>query len=318
MARLCYAPMRVCLMIEGQQGVTWPDWLRLADACERLGFEGLFRSDHYFSAQGVSGRGSTDAWTILAALAARTERIRLGTLVSPVTFRAPAVLAKIATTVDEISDGRVEIGLGAGWWAREHLEHGFPFPDDRERFAMLEEQLEVVHRLLTEDRVSFHGERYVLEDATFLPKPVRRPRPPLIVGGRRVGPRMRRLIGRWADEFNTHGGPPEEVADRYARARAGCEEQGRDPDTLVTSLMTWIWTGETERAWRDRVERSDAIDELDPAALDRDYLVGTPERVVQRIGAYADAGVQRLFLNHDLYDDVEMLELIGREILPNV
>ena len=183
---------------------------------------------------------------------------------------------------------------------------------------MLEEQLEVVHRLLTEDRVSFRGEHYTLEDATFLPKPVQRPRPPLIVGGKRVGSRMRRLIGRWVDEFNTHGGTPQDVRARFQRARAGCVEQGRDPDTLVTSLMTWIWTGRTEAEWRGRVERSNELDPLDMERLDVDYLVGTPDRIVERIQAYAAHGVQRLFLNHDVYDDLEMLELVASEILPQV
>src|SRR6266550_2465198 len=213
--------MRACVMIEGQQGVAWRDWCALADACERLGFEGLFRSDHYFSARGVSGRGSTDAWTLLGALAARTTTIRLGTLVSPVTFRAPALLAKSIATVDEVSGGRVEFGMGAGWWEEEHTQFGFPFFDVDGRFARLEEQVPIVHGLLTEERFSFRGEHYALKDAEFLPKTVQRPRPPMILGGTTVGPRMQRLIGTYADEFNTVGGIPEEVAGRFERARAG-------------------------------------------------------------------------------------------------
>src|SRR5829696_2356058 len=136
-------------MIEGQEGVTWDDWLRLAGAAERLGLEGLFRSDHYFSVQGANGRGSTDAWTLLAGLAARTSTIRLGTLVSPVTFREPALLAKAAVTVDEISGGRAELGIGAGWWEEEHVSHGFRFHDTKTRFAMFAEQVEIVHGLLS-------------------------------------------------------------------------------------------------------------------------------------------------------------------------
>ena len=222
--------VRFCLMIEGQQGVTWKRWLALAEAAERLGFEGLFRSDHYFSSGGVGGRGSTDAWALLAALAARTERIRLGTLVSPVTFRLPSVLAKNAATVDEVSGGRVEIGMGAGWWTEEHTQFGIPFPPTRERFEMLEEQLEIVHRLLTEDRFSFEGTHYSLADAECFPKPVQRPRPPIVVGGKKVGPWMQRLIGAWADEFNTVGGSPDEVRERFGRARDGVAAAGRDPD----------------------------------------------------------------------------------------
>ena len=184
-------------MVEGQEGVTWHQWLALADATERFGFEGLFRSDHYFSAEGVGGRGSTDAWTLLAALAARTDRIRLGTLVSPVTFRLPSVLAKAAATVDEISGGRVEIGMGAGWWTEEHTQFGFPFPPTRERFEMLEEQLEIVHGLLTEERFTFDGRHYTRE-------------------GRRVPPRSRAAPppadrARWEDGRSMDAAPDRRV-----------------------------------------------------------------------------------------------------------
>jgi F420-dependent oxidoreductase-like protein len=311
-------------MIEGQQGVTWRDWCELADAAERLGFEGLFRSDHYFSAAGVAGRGSTDAWTLLGALAARTSRLRLGTLVSPVTFRDPALLAKAAITVDEISDGRVEIGMGAGWWAEEHTQFGFPFLDVDGRWQRLEEQVEIVHGLLTEERFSYDGAHYVLRDAEFLPRPVQRPHPPLILGGSTVGPRMQRLIGRFADEFDTVGGTPEEVARRFARARAGCEAEGRDPAAIVTSLMTWFFVAPTEDGYVEKLRRAHA---LDPTAgpfdayrgdVERDCIVGTPARAAERLRGYAAAGVQRIYLNHELYDDREMLELMATDVLPAV
>ena len=311
-------------MIEGQQGVTWQHWLALAEAAERLGFEGLFTSDHYFSSTGPGGRGSNDAWTILGALAARTERLRLGALVSPVTFRHPAVLAKAAVTVDRISSGRVEIGMGAGWWTEEHAQHGFPFPGTRERFDRLEEQLEIVHGLLTEERYSFRGTHYSLDDCEFLPKGMQRPHPPIIVGGQTVGSWAQRMIGRWADEFNTVRASPAETARRFGRARAGIEAAGRDQASLTTSLMTWFYIGRTDGRWRAAVRRSI---ELDPSLGDLDAyvesledgcLVGTPQRVVDRIGEYADAGVQRIFLNHDLYDDVEMLELLAAEVFPQV
>jgi F420-dependent oxidoreductase-like protein len=316
--------MRACLMVEGQQGVTWSDWLRLAEACERLGFEGLFRSDHYYSGTGVSGRGSTDAWTLLAGLAARTERLRLGTLVSPVTFRAPALLAKAATTVDEISGGRVEIGMGAGWWEEEHLGHGFAFHDVSGRWERLEEQVEIVHGLLRDDRFSFEGRHYTLRDVEFLPKGVQAPHPPLILGGKAVGARMRSLIGRFADEFNTVGGTPEQVRERFARARRGCEEHGRDPATLVTSLMTWFFVAPTEREYLSALEHARS---LDPTAgpfedyrrdIERDCIVGTPAQAVERLLAYREAGVQRIFLNHELYDDIGMLDLVAAEVLPHL
>ena len=316
--------VRFCLMIEGQDGVPWERWLALADAAERLGFEALFRSDHYFSARGVGGRGSTDAWALLAALAARTERLRLGTLVSPVTFRLPSVLAKSAATVDEISGGRAEIGMGAGWWTEEHTQFGFPFPPTRERFEMLEEQLEIVHRLLTEDRFTFEGRHYTLTDVESLPKPVQRPRPPIVVGGTKVGPWMQRLIGAWADEFNTVGGDPEQVRERFGRAREGVAAAGREPDTLVTSFMTWCFVAPTEDEYLAKLERARSID---PAAgpfdayradIEADCIVGTPERAAERLSEYAGAGVQRIMLNHTLYDDLEMLELLAAQVFPKV
>lgn len=316
--------VRFCLMVEGQEGVTWEQWLSLAQTAERLGFEALFRSDHYFSAPGVTGRGSTDAWTLLGALAARTERIRLGTLVSPVTFREPAVLAKAAVTVDEISAGRVEIGLGAGWWVEEHTQHGFEFPDTSTRFERLEEQLEIVHGLLTEDSYSFQGKHYQLSAAEFLPKAVQRPHPPIVLGGQVVGPWMQRLIGRWADEFNTVRGTPEEVGGRFERARAGARRAGRDPTTLRTSLMTWCFVGQTETEYVDRLRRAHSVDpaagsfEAYQADVERDCVVGAPARAADRLRRYEEVGVERIMLNHELFDDLEMLELLATEIFPKV
>ena len=316
--------VRACLMIEGQQGVSWSRWLSLASACERLGFEGLFRSDHYFSAQGVEGAGSTDAWTLLGGLAARTETLRLGALVSPVTFRQPSLLAKAATTADEISGGRVEIGMGAGGWEEEHTQYGFPFPDTQTRFEMLEEQVEIVHGLLSEERFTFHGKHYRLDEARFLPKSTQRPHPPLILGGRTVGHRMRRLIGRWADEFNTVGGSPQEVRERYVRARDGVVAEGRDGGALVTSFMTWFFVAPTEREYVAKLERARLLDdtagdfEAYRADLEKDCIVGTPERAAERLTEYAEAGVERIFLNHELYDDLDMLELLATEVLPRV
>jgi F420-dependent oxidoreductase-like protein len=309
-------------MIEGQEGVSWDDWLRLAGASERLGLEGLFRSDHYFSVQGANGRGSTDAWTLLAGLAARTSTIRLGTLVSPVTFREPALLAKAAVTVDEISGGRAELGIGAGWWEEEHVSHGFRFHDTKTRFAMFAEQVEIVHGLLSEDRFSYRGRFYELADVEFLPKSVQRPHLPIVLGGKTVGPPMQRLIGRFADEFNTVGGTPNDVRERFGRARDGVDAAGRDPESLVTSLMTWFFVAPSDDEYLRKLERARS---LDPTAgpfeeyrrdIEKDCIVGTPERAAARLAEYADAGVQRIFLNHELYDDDEMLELLATEVLP--
>lgn len=311
-------------MLEGQEGVTWPQWLAVAETAERLGFEALFTSDHYLSEQGSRDRGSSDAWTMLSALAARTSTIRLGTLVSPVTFREPAVLAKAAATVDRVSDGRVELGMGAGWWEEEHRTHGIPFPPVRERFERLEEQLAVVDGLLTQERFSFHGKYYQLEDAPFWPKPVQQPRMPIVVGGTTVGPWMQRLIAAYADEFNTVGGTPALVRGRIDRARAAADSAGRSQDSLTTSFMTWCFVGRTEDEWRGRVETAHV---LDPNAgplddylreLEADCILGTPDRAAARLREYAEAGVQRVMLNHSLFDDLDMLEALAAEVIPRL
>lgn len=312
--------MRFCLMLEGQEGVTWDEWLALAGACETLGFEGLFTSDHYYSVMDVPGRGSFDAWTVLAALAARTERLRLGTLVSPATFRHPTVLAKIATTVDRISGGRVEIGMGAGWWAEEHRTHGFGFPPTGERFEILEEQLEIVHGLLSDPTFSFESPHYAMEDCRFLPKAVQQPHPPIIVGGDGK-PRLARLVARWADEFNTVGGTPEEVRQRYARVRDAVDAVGRDQATVTTSLMTWMYVGETEGDARARYAKAQ---ELDPALTGsyeeagRESITGTPEQAAERLSEYAAAGVQRVMLNHSFFDDLATVELLATQVFAKV
>jgi len=317
--------MRYCVMIEGQEGVRWSDWLALARAAEDLGYEGLFTSDHYYSVQGAPDRGSSDAWTVLAGIAAVTERIRLGTLVSPITFRLPVVVAKAATTVDHISGGRAELGMGAGWWEAEHRTHGFPFPPTPERFERLAEQLEIVHGLFSEKELTFEGAFYALEGCRFAPKPVQRPHLPVIVGGD-GGPVMARLVARWADEFNTYHAMPEEIARRYARVRAAVEESGRDPSEVTMSLMHTILVGSDEDDLRARAKRMADGDEdfdgdLDAYLEDLDTsgaIIGTPERAAERLSAFAEAGVERVMLQHLLHEDTEMLEIFAREVVPKV
>lgn len=317
--------MRFCLMLEGQEGVTWPDWLGAARIAERLGFEAIFTSDHYLSVMPDTGRdrGSSDAWTMLSALAASTETIRLGTMVSPVTFRPPAVLAKAAVTVDRVSDGRVEIGMGAGWWEEEHRAHGFAFPDTRTRFDMLEEQLEVVHGLLTQERFTFQGNHYQLDDVPFAPKGVQEPHPPIVIGGS-GGPRVAALVSRWADEFNTVGPSPEQAHERFGAVRDRLDADGREQHTLTTSVMTWCYVSETEadamrviekaRARAMRVARFE--DELEE--LRAHCIVGSADQAVERLNEYAAAGVQRIMLNHELFDDLEMLEVLAERVFPQV
>ncbi|MGZ8630242.1 MAG: TIGR03560 family F420-dependent LLM class oxidoreductase [Actinomycetota bacterium] len=317
--------MRFCLMLEGQEGVKWEAWLAAARTAERLGFEALFTSDHYLSVMRDRDhdRGSSDAWTNLGALAASTETIRLGTLVSPVTFRPPAVLAKAAVTVDRVSGGRVELGMGAGWWQDEHRTHGFPFPDAPTRFDMLGEQLEIVHGLLTEERFSFQGQHYQLDNAPFAPKGVQEPHPPIVVGGN-GGPRVAALVSRWADEFNTVGPSPEQARERFGRVRDRLDADGRAQETLTTSVMTWCYVGETEddamrvienaRTRAMRVARFE--DELEE--LRAHCVVGSVDQAVERLNHYAAAGVQRIMLNHELFDDFEMLGVLAERVFPQV
>lgn len=315
--------MRFCLMIEGQEGVTWEQWLSLALGCEEHGFEALFTSDHYYSVMGARDRGSSDAWTVLAALAARTERIRLGTLVSPVTFRHPTVLAKAATTVDRISGGRVEVGLGAGWWTEEHETHGFPFPPAGERVDMLAEQLEIVHGLFKEPEVTFEGRHYTLRKCAFAPKPVQEPHPPVIVGGT-GGPRVARLAARWADEYNTFFAGPDEARRRYGVVRQALEAEGRDQDTFTTSLMTGVVVAADRDELMGRVERLMEVQRAGTSSPEqhlaylegRGWVTGTPDRALEHLAAFEQAGVQRIMLQFLLVDDLEMLALLGSEVLP--
>jgi alkanesulfonate monooxygenase SsuD/methylene tetrahydromethanopterin reductase-like flavin-dependent oxidoreductase (luciferase family) len=313
--------MRFSLMVEGQQGPTWDLWTEVADTCERLGFESLYSSDHYFPGDGPAGRGSFDALTIIAGLAARTRRLRLGTMVSPVTFRHPAVFAKVVTTIDHIGSGRAEIALGAGWWEEEHRMHGIPFLTRSERFEMLAEQLEVVHAAFTQDRFSLKTAHYAVEDLEFLRQPVQRPHPPIIVGGH-GGPRIAELVARWADEFNTVGGTPEDVRERYAAVRRAVADAGREQSSVTTSMMTWFVIGRDEDEFRGKAERARTYGSTDTpldAYLDeigRDWIVGTPGEAIDRLREYEKAGVERIVLNHHLYDDFDMLELVGTEVLP--
>jgi F420-dependent oxidoreductase-like protein len=307
--------MRVCLMIEGQEDVTWEQWLALAGACEEHGLEALFRSDHYESVMGMRERGSLDAWTTLAALAARTSRVRLGTLVSPATFRHPSLLAKSVVTVDHVSGGRVELGLGAGWHEREHRSYGFEFPETRIRMARLAEQLELVTRSWTEDAFSFTGEHYRVEDLRALPKPVQRPRPTLLVGGG-AGPRSLALAARYADEYNTTGVPPEELPDRHRRLRDAWRDAGRDPDTARLSLMTTCVVGRDRAEVTERVRRVLAVTGRDGRAeevIDQrpNWVLGTVDQVATRLAVLEAAGVGRVMLQHLDHADTDMVAVLG-------
>jgi F420-dependent oxidoreductase-like protein len=289
--------MRVCLMIEGQEGVTWPQWQALAGAAEEGGFEALFRSDHYQPLDGSVAGGSLDAWATLNALASTTATLRLGTLVSPATFRHPSTLAREVVTADHVSGGRVELGLGAGWHEGEHRAHGFPFDTVRERFDRFAEQLEIVNRSWTEGPFDFDGRFYRLEGADPQPKPVQDPHPPLIAGGS-AKPRGVALAARWADEYNTVYATLEECRERRERVTAACAEAGREP--IRFSLMT-----------------SFAIDG-DPADHSPAWLVGSLDEIAAQLRELEEAGVDRVMLQHLEHHDIETVQLIGRELIPAV
>jgi alkanesulfonate monooxygenase SsuD/methylene tetrahydromethanopterin reductase-like flavin-dependent oxidoreductase (luciferase family) len=305
--------MRVCLMIEGQESVSWEQWVALAKACEEGPIEALFRSDHYGSVMGRTDRGSLDAWATLAGLAAITSDLRLGTLVSPATFRHPSVLAKNVVTVDQISGGgRIELGMGTGWLDAEHDAYGFPFPPMGERFELLEEQIEIVRRQWEEDGLDFTGEHYRVR-GNALPKPLSVPN--LIVGGR-AKPRSLRLAARWADEYNLVMMTAEQCAAAVPAILEAWESAGRDRPTI--SLMTSCIVGSDEVDLLERVHAVAAVrgdDATDPEAYLQaerpNTLVGTVAQVRQQLAELEEAGVERVMLQYLTHTDLDGVDLIG-------
>jgi alkanesulfonate monooxygenase SsuD/methylene tetrahydromethanopterin reductase-like flavin-dependent oxidoreductase (luciferase family) len=277
--------MRVALMIEGQEDVTWSDWVALAETCEASGIEALFRSDHYLSVEGENARGALDAWGTICALAATTTTLRLGTMVSPTSFRHPSIVGKLATTADHISGGRIELGLGTGWSEVEHTAYGFPFLSMRERMDVLEEQLEIVHdgHWGDDDNYAFKGQHYELSGLSSYPKPVQKPHPPLIMGGA-AGPRAARLAARWADEYNTVMPTLDEAAERKASIDAACAAAGREP--IPFSMMGPVEIG---------ADMNDTVEHLK---------------------AYENAGVSRVFIQHLQHRDLATVRRIGEELVP--
>jgi F420-dependent oxidoreductase-like protein len=306
--------VRINVMIEGQESVTWEQWVAIARTAEDAGLEGLFRSDHYQSVQHRTERSSLDAWATLSALAAVTDRIRLGTMVSPASFRHPSVLAKSVVTADHVSGGRVELGLGAGWHRHEHGTYGLPFRDVHTRYDVLAEQIEIVRRQFEEDVFDFAGEHYRLRHCEARPKPVQE-RLPIICGGS-AGPRGAAIAARWADEYNTTFPSIEDVRLRRKRVDAACERRGRDPVTF--SVMTGCLIGADDADLRDRAGRlkewSGADGDLDAwlDGLRAQWVVGTLDEAGQRLSDYADAGVDRFMLQNQLHDDLEMTALMAQ------
>lgn len=306
--------MELCIFTEPQQGMSYDEQLAQAQATERLGFDGWFRSDHVLHmGAGDPMPGPTDAWTTLAGLARETARIRLGTLVSSATFRHPSVLAIQVAQVDAMSGGRVEFGLGTGWFADEHRAYGIPFP--RRRFGLLEEQLQVITGLWSTsvgETFSFAGEHYTLDRSPALPKPVQA-RLPLIVGG--GGPsRTPAITARYATEYNRGFVGEDEIAAAFARVHAACEELGRDPATLRTSVALPTVIATDDATYRRRL---DAI-HADPATFAEVNLAGTPERAVEKLQRLRDLGADRVYLQLVDVRDLEHVELIAAEVLPHL
>jgi alkanesulfonate monooxygenase SsuD/methylene tetrahydromethanopterin reductase-like flavin-dependent oxidoreductase (luciferase family) len=322
--------MRFALMLEPQQGLSYGDHVAIAKRCEANGIETLFRSDHYQSFPGPTGRPTTDAWTVVAGLARETDRLGLGVLVSPVTFRHPGQLAKVVTTVDEMSGGRIEVGIGAGWHEVEHRQLGLDFPPIAARADLMEDQLAILHGLWGEpDGWSFDGHRVSIRDAEFHPKPVDVPgrprtpiggaRPRILVGGQ-GSPRSYRMAARWADEFNLSSSGPERAREAYAEVDAACRAIGRDPATLAHSTMAGVLIGRNEREVADRLATAARAfgSEDDGAWLEERFerwITGTPDEAREGVRRFEAAGVERIMLQVFLPWDLDMIDVIGEALI---
>ncbi|WP_194892123.1 LLM class F420-dependent oxidoreductase [Catenulispora pinisilvae] len=306
--------MRLRIFTEPHRGADYSTLLTLARATEALGFDGFFRSDHYLSSGPVRELpGPTDAWITLAGLARETERIRLGTLVSPATFRFPGPLAVSVAQVDQMSGGRIEFGFGAGWFDGEHAAYGIPFPELRERFERYEEQLEVITGLWETpegERYSFAGKHYTVTDSPALPKPAQRPRPPLLVGGFGTK-RTPRLAARFADEFNVPFCDVQETAAAFGRVQKACAAAGREPASMVYSAAQIVCCGRDDA---ELARRAAAIGHR-PEDLRRRGLAGTPAEIAERIAEFAGIGADTIYLQVLDLSDVDHLELLA-ELLP--
>ncbi len=309
--------MDLRIFTEPQQGADYGRLLAVARATEELGFDAFFRSDHYLKMGDGSGLpGPTDAWVTLAGLAVQTSRIRLGTLMSPVTFRYPGPLAISVAQVDQMSGGRVELGLGTGWFDAEHAAYGLPFPPTAERFGMLEEQLAIITGLWAappDKPFSFTGRYYQVSDSPGLPKPVQRPHPPILIGGTGKA-RTPRLTARYAAEYNVPFVSVEDTGAAFDRVRKACRAAGRDPGSLVYSAAHTVICGRDDAEVRRRAE---AVG-WDPAGLRSRGLTGSPAEVVDQVGRFAALGASRMYLQVLDLHDLDQLELLAAEVLPQV
>jgi alkanesulfonate monooxygenase len=306
------------IFTEPQQGAYYDDLLRVARAAEDSGYDAFFRSDHFLAMGDASGEpGPTDAWITLAGLARETSRIRLGTLVTSATFRNPGPLAIAVAQVDQMSGGRVELGLGGGWFEAEHKAYGLPFPPLAERFEILAEQLEVITglwRTLPGDRFNFAGKHYTVTDSPALPKPVQQPAPPVIVGGHGKK-KTPALAARFADEFNVAFSSVDEAAAQFGRVDAACAEIGREPQEIVRSVAQVICVGRDDA----EVARRALVLGREVDELRENGLAGTPAEVVDKLGTWRDrTGATRVYLQLLDLADIDQVELVASEVLPNL
>ncbi|HXP20017.1 MAG TPA: LLM class F420-dependent oxidoreductase [Streptosporangiaceae bacterium] len=309
--------MQLRIFTEPQQGADYPTLLRVARAAEDCGFDAFFRSDHYLKMGSVSGLpGPTDAWITLAGLATQTERIRLGTLVSPVTFRYPGPLAVSVAQVDQMSGGRVEFGFGTGWFDAEHAAYGIPFPPLGDRFAMLEEQLAIITGLWQApdgELFSFSGKHYTVTDSPALPKPVQRPRPPVVIGG---GGQKRtpRLAAAYADEYNAAFDGVTGTQAAFGRVRDAVAGAGRSPESMIYSIAQVVCCGRNAA----ELERRAASIGRELDEMREHGLAGTPGEIIDKLGQFAAIGTERVYLQILDLQDIDQLELIAAEVLPAV
>ncbi len=311
--------MKIGVMIEGQEGLTWDRWFRIADRVESLGLDSLWRSDHFFSLMGHPQRPALECWTSLTALAQRTQRIRFGPLVSPMTFRHPALLARMAASVDLLSNGRLVLGVGAGWNDAEHQAFGIRLPPLKERFDRLEEGIAVIKALWTGGPVDLEGRYYPLGGAASYPRPLQQPGPPLLIGGDGEV-RLLRIVARDADEWNSHAAGPEIYRIKRAKLEEHCRAVGRDPATIRRSWMAGILigrdTGEVAEKGRWMQSFIAALSKVPPAAAPDDlrrrgWVVGTPDEVGPQLDAMSALGVERVMFQWYNLDDIDGLGLLA-------
>jgi len=308
--------VRFVIFTEPQQGATYDDLRRVAQTAEAAGFDGFFRSDHYLAMSGDGGPGPTDTWLTLGGIALQTSRIRLGTLVTSATFRLPGPLAVAVAQVDEMSGGRVELGLGGGWFEPEHTAYGIPFPALGTRFDRLEEQLEIIDGLFRTpvgEKYSFAGEHYQVVDSPALPKPAQSPRPPIIIGGAGKK-RTPALAARFADEFNTPFASPADIPQMLDRVRAACAEIGREQLPSFSSAVV-LCVGRDDAELR---RRAAAIGREVEEMQQNGGAVGTPDQVVEILAGYREKGIDRMYLQTLDLADLDHVELVASAVMPHL